>query len=135
MRGGHLVGVFVVRSVAYPPARWYRKGQLLQAAGRWYPAGRCCRRIYSRISSDIHKRIRARRTSLKIKFCARKVLTSMHSVRLEPTKLILVGTRTTCQATGDAYSYGYCYLCSKLRVDKAMSWHVYTTGRYEIHIL
>ena len=26
----------------------------------------------------------------------------MHSVRLEPTKLILVGTRTTYQATGDA---------------------------------
>ena len=29
-------------------------------------------------------------------------LTSMHSVRLEPTKLILIGTRTTYQATGDA---------------------------------
>ena len=26
----------------------------------------------------------------------------MHSVRLEPTKLFLVGTRTTYQATGDA---------------------------------
>ena len=26
----------------------------------------------------------------------------MHSVRLEPTKLIMVGTRTTYQATGDA---------------------------------
>ena len=26
----------------------------------------------------------------------------MHSVRLEPTKLILTGTRTTYQATGDA---------------------------------
>ena len=26
----------------------------------------------------------------------------MHSMRLEPTKLILVGTRTTYQATGDA---------------------------------
>ena len=26
----------------------------------------------------------------------------MHSVRLEPTKLILIGTRTTYQATGDA---------------------------------
>ena len=26
----------------------------------------------------------------------------MHSVRLEPTKLILRGTRTTCQATRDA---------------------------------
>ena len=26
----------------------------------------------------------------------------MHSVRLEPTKLILLGTRTTDQATGDA---------------------------------
>ena len=29
-----------------------------------------------------------------------KVLTSMHSVGLEPTKLILVGTRTTYEATG-----------------------------------
>ena len=26
----------------------------------------------------------------------------MHSVGLEPTKLILIGTRTTYQATGDA---------------------------------
>ena len=26
----------------------------------------------------------------------------MHSVRLEPTKMILVGTQTTYQATGDA---------------------------------
>ena len=26
----------------------------------------------------------------------------MHSVKLEPTKLILIGTRTTYQATGDA---------------------------------
>ena len=26
----------------------------------------------------------------------------MYSVRLEPTKLILIGTRTTYQATGDA---------------------------------
>ena len=26
----------------------------------------------------------------------------MHSVRIEPAKLILVGTRITCQATGDA---------------------------------
>ena len=26
----------------------------------------------------------------------------MHSVRLEPTKLILIGTRTTYQAPGDA---------------------------------
>ena len=31
-----------------------------------------------------------------------KAPTSMHSVRLEPTKLILIGTRTTYQATGDA---------------------------------
>ena len=31
-----------------------------------------------------------------------KVPTSMHSVRLEPTKLILIGTRTTYQAAGDA---------------------------------
>ena len=29
----------------------------------------------------------------------------MHSVRLEPTKLILIGTRTTYQATGDAGYY------------------------------
>ena len=32
-----------------------------------------------------------------------KTLTSMHSVGLEPAKLILIGTRTTYQATGDAY--------------------------------
>ena len=31
-----------------------------------------------------------------------KALTSMHSVGLEPAKLILIGTRTTYQATGDA---------------------------------
>ena len=32
-----------------------------------------------------------------------KAPTSMHSMRLEPAKLILIGTRTTCyQATGDA---------------------------------
>ena len=31
----------------------------------------------------------------------------MHSVRLEPTKLILIGTRTTYQATGEAYIYTY----------------------------
>ena len=31
----------------------------------------------------------------------------MHSVRLEPTKLILTGTRTTYQATGDAGTYVY----------------------------
>ena len=29
----------------------------------------------------------------------------VHSVRIEPTKLILVGTRITYQATGDAGSY------------------------------
>ena len=34
-----------------------------------------------------------------------KVLTSVRLVRLEPTKLILVGTRTTYQSTGDA-GYG-----------------------------
>ena len=34
-----------------------------------------------------------------------KVPTSTHSVRLEPTILILVGTRTTYQATRDAESY------------------------------
>ena len=28
----------------------------------------------------------------------------MHSVRLEPTKLILIGTRTTYQASGGAYA-------------------------------
>ena len=31
-----------------------------------------------------------------------KALTSMHSVGLEPAKLILIGTRTTNEATGDA---------------------------------
>ena len=29
----------------------------------------------------------------------------MHSVRLEPTNLILIGTRTTYQATGDSGLY------------------------------
>ena len=33
-----------------------------------------------------------------------KFPSSMHSVRLEPTKLILIGTRTTYQATGDSQS-------------------------------
>ena len=34
----------------------------------------------------------------------------MHSVRLEPTKFIFIGTRTTHQATGDAgYIYIYIY--------------------------
>ena len=37
-------------------------------------------------------------------FMQEKVPTSMRSVRLEPTKLILIGTRTTYQATGDAGS-------------------------------
>ena len=35
----------------------------------------------------------------------------MHSVRLEPTKLIWIGTRTTYQATGDAGII--CYLVPK----------------------
>ena len=34
----------------------------------------------------------------------------MHSLRIEPVKLILVGTRTTYQATGDAGA------CQELRV-------------------
>ena len=36
----------------------------------------------------------------------------MHSVRIELAKLILVGTRITCQATGDAgwYMYWYKYI-------------------------
>ena len=40
-------------------------------------------------------------------FMQEKVPTStyVHSVRIEPTKLILVGTRITYQATGDAGSY------------------------------
>ena len=29
----------------------------------------------------------------------------MHSVRLEPTELVMIGTRTTYQATGDAGLY------------------------------
>ena len=37
-------------------------------------------------------------------FMQEKVPTSMHSVRLEPTKLILIGTRATYQASGDADS-------------------------------
>ena len=36
----------------------------------------------------------------------------MHSVRLEPTKLILIGTRTTYQATGDAPEYRSAYMTS-----------------------
>ena len=37
-----------------------------------------------------------------------KVPTSMHSVRLEPTKLIFIGTRTTSKATGGA-GCGRCF--------------------------
>ena len=33
----------------------------------------------------------------------------MHSVRLEPTKMILIGTRTTYQATGDADIKNYIF--------------------------
>ena len=36
-----------------------------------------------------------------------KVPTSMYSMRLEPTKLTLIGTRTTYQATGDAGTIVY----------------------------
>ena len=38
--------------------------------------------------------------SAKSMFVQERVLTSMYTVRFEPTKLILVGTRTTYQATG-----------------------------------
>ena len=43
-----------------------------------------------------------------------KAPTSMRSVRLEPTKLILIGSRNTYQATGYAdalrvFIYTYCY--------------------------
>ena len=38
------------------------------------------------------------------------VCTSMNSVILEPTKLTLVGTRTTYQATGDAGAGGYLFV-------------------------
>ena len=38
-------------------------------------------------------------------FCKKNVPTSMHSVRLEPTKIIFVGTWATYQATGDADLY------------------------------
>ena len=36
----------------------------------------------------------------------------MHSVNLEPTKEILIGTRTTHQATGDAIIYIMSRLCN-----------------------
>ena len=43
-----------------------------------------------------------------VNFYARKksLRTNMHSVRLEPTKLILAGTQTTYQANGDARYIG-----------------------------
>ena len=54
----------------------------------------------SRRSSNVaNSRFRAFHYSIYVQ---EKVLTSVHSVRLEPTKLILVGTRTTYRATGDA---------------------------------
>ena len=53
-----------------------------------------------RFSSNIaNSRSRASRESF---FVQEKSLTNVHSVRLEPTKLILVGPRTTYQATGGA---------------------------------
>ena len=51
-------------------------------------------------SNVVSSRFRAFRQSFF--FMQEKVPTSMHSVRLEPTKLILMSTRTTYQATGDA---------------------------------
>ena len=41
----------------------------------------------------------------------------MHSVRIEPTKIILVGTRITYQATGDAGSYIKRYPITHLNQD------------------
>ena len=48
-------------------------------------------------------------------FMQQEAPTSVHSARLEPTKLILMGWRTTYQATGDAG--GACVYCS------SMSWY------------
>ena len=48
-------------------------------------------------------------------FCARKSpYEYMHSVRIEPLKLILVGTKITYQATGDAVNGAdFCHYQSK----------------------
>ena len=58
-----------------------------------------------RLSSNVaNSRSRAFRKSMLVQ---EKVLASrMHSVRLEPTKLILLGTRITYQATGDVRDLG-----------------------------
>ena len=56
----------------------------------------------------------------------------MHSVRLEPTKLILIGTRTTYQATGDG---GVCHCGEKMlgikvtiKVRLAVGFRAYTSA-------
>ena len=52
----------------------------------------------------------------------------MHSGRLEPTKLILLGTRTIDQATGDAGSYVYIYIPAvrnMRRVNKLKKTHLW----------
>ena len=52
-----------------------------------------------------NSRSRASRLSILRKKKPLLVRACMHSVRLEPTKLVLIGTRTTYRATGDAGCY------------------------------
>ena len=51
----------------------------------------------------MHDTRTARLCDKKTIFMHENVLASIHSVILKPTKLILVGTRTTYQATGTPY--------------------------------
>ena len=52
----------------------------------------------------------------------------MHSVRLEPTKLISIGTRTTYEAIGDA---GYYFMIFGKTV-VVCSWLLFTISSYDI---
>ena len=85
-------------------------------------------------SSVVNSRSRAFRYSICIK---NKVAidTIIHSARLEPTKLILVGTRTTYQATGDA-GYLVLFTCSRdAHVTAnflAKAWTVPATGKHQL---
>ena len=55
-----------------------------------------------RLSPDVANSRSPLALSATFFFMQEKAPTSMHSVRLEPTKLILIAARTTYQATGDA---------------------------------
>ena len=97
----YLVGGFTLSGL--------RPGQAVDTVSSISPPGTCLYflsrigfSICSSFSSNVdNSRFRAFRYTI---FMQEKVLTSMHSVRLEPMKLILVGTRTTYEATGETMS-------------------------------